>query len=220
MNLEIAKRGIELEFGQVNERLRENGDLSHSLISDIEFCTSCASFARMSGNQGILLFLPLYIIAKRKNIDEERMLRSIAFAQVFNLYAKHFIGILSPICSCGVASGVAVSAATVYLLNGTIDQIEGAIKTMLSCITGMICDGAKESCAHIVSLSSGFAVKSALQSMEGSAIKDGGIITSDIADLYERVSTLSKEGMKSANKTMIDIMFRNITTWVGTMLSE
>jgi L-cysteine desulfidase len=218
MNKAIAECGMELQVGDSYRKLDAMGCLDGSLVFEVSRYASCASYARMSGeilpvmtvtgsgNQGIVLFLPIYYVARKFQVPEEKMLRAIAFAQAFNLYAKHFVGILSPMCSCGVASGVAASAGIVYLLDGTREQIEGCIRTIISCITGMVCDGAKESCSSKVGVSAALAVISAIMSLNDLSAGNAGIVTFDIRDLYEGVGVLSSRGMENANAVMINLM--------------
>lgn len=220
MNMAIARRGTELSFGKLENTMKAKGFMTESLVDRVEYYTSCASYARMSGetmpvmtvtgsgNQGIALFVPIYCVANDLNVSEETLLRAVAMAQAFNLYAKHYLGVLSPLCSCGIASGVAASVGIVYLMGGQVPQMESCIRNMLCCITGMVCDGAKESCATKVGMSSGLAVKAALMAMEGFSAGNAGIITSDIGKLYEGVGKLSKEGMGRANAVMIALMQR------------
>lgn len=220
MNMSIAERGTTLSFGELENTMKAKGFMTESLVDQVEYYASCASYARMSGetmpvmtvtgsgNQGIALFVPIYCVANYLQASEETLLRAVMMAQAFNLYAKHYLGVLSPLCSCGIASGVAASVGIVYLMGGQVPQMESCIRNMLCCITGMVCDGAKESCATKVGMSSGLAVKAALMAMEGFSAGNAGIITSDIGKLYEGVGKLSKEGMGKANAVMIQLMQR------------
>lgn len=121
MNLAISKAGEKLPWGKSMEALAEKGYMGDSLLLNVQRITSCASFARMSGvqlpvmtttgsgNQGITLILTIAATAMELKIPEDKMLRAIAFAQAINLYAKHYLGTLSCLCSCSVASGLSAS---------------------------------------------------------------------------------------------------------------
>ena len=116
MNLAISKAGEKLPWGKSMETLAEKGYMGDSLLLNVQRITSCASFARMSGvqlpvmtttgsgNQGITLILTIAATAMELKIPEDKMLRAIAFAQAINLYAKHYLGTLSCLCSCSVVS--------------------------------------------------------------------------------------------------------------------
>ena len=131
MNLAISKAGEKLPWGKSMETLAEKGYMGDSLLLNVQRITSCASFARMSGvqlpvmtttgsgNQGITLILTIAATAMELKIPEDKMLRAIAFSQAINLYAKHYLGTLSCLCSCSVASGLSASAGIVYMMGGS-----------------------------------------------------------------------------------------------------
>lgn len=159
MNLAVSKAGEKLPWGKSMETLAEKGYMGDSLLLNVQRITSCASFARMSGvqlpvmtttgsgNQGITLILTVAATAMELGVPEEKMLRAIAFAQAINLYAKHYLGTLSCLCSCSVASGLSASAGIVYMMGGSDQQVLDTMRNVLGSISGMICDGAKEGCA-------------------------------------------------------------------------
>lgn len=131
MNLAISKAGEKLPWGKSMEALQKKATWGDSLLLNVQRITSCASFARMSGvqlpvmtttgsgNQGITLILTIAATAMELKIPEDKMLRAIAFAQAINLYAKHYLGTLSCLCSCSVASGLSASAGIVYMMGGS-----------------------------------------------------------------------------------------------------
>lgn len=179
MNLAISKAGEKLPWGKSMETLAEKGYMGDSLLLNVQRITSCASFARMSGvqlpvmtttgsgNQGITLILTIAATAMELKIPEDKMLRAIAFAQAINLYAKHYLGTLSCLCSCSVASGLSASAGIVYMMGGSDQQVLDTMRNVLGSISGMICDGAKEGCASKVCLSTGLSVMSAMMALNG-----------------------------------------------------
>ena len=221
MNREVARCGAQLRFGKSLQEMRDHALMEDSLLSFVPLITGSASFARMSGvdmpvmtatgsgNQGITLFLTVDAAAEKIGCCREKKLRALALANVINIYAKSFIGTLSPICACGVASGLGASVGIVYLLGGKPSQMLGAMRNVLGSITGMICDGAKEGCANKVSLASTSAVLSALLAMHGSEISSSdGILSYDMKELFENMEYLSNQGMKDTNAAIVDIMMR------------
>lgn len=218
MNMAVSLEGQKMAIGNCYDKLSQRSFFDDSLIFEVQKATSCGSFARMSGvqlpvmtvtgsgNQGISLFLTAGTAGRKLGIPEEKILRGIAFAQAVNIYIKHELGTLSCLCSCSVAAGLAGAVGVVYMLDGTMEQVEACIKTVLGSVTGMICDGAKEGCANKVGVSCANAIMSALMAMEGFGIKDGGILSNDIHKMICDLSRVANVGMKDANATIVDIM--------------
>lgn len=221
MNLAVSKEGEALPWGKSMETLSEKGYMGDSLLLNVQRITSCASFARMSGvslpvmtttgsgNQGITLILTVAATAIELKVPEEKMLRAIAFAQAINLYAKHYLGTLSCLCSCSVASGLSASAGIVYMLGGSDQQVLDTMRNVLGSISGMICDGAKEGCASKVCLSTGLSVMSAMMALNGMNTKpDDGILADNLKDLFTNLGNVANVGMAPANAAIVDIMLK------------
>ena len=93
------------------------------------------------------------------------------------IYVKSFTGTLSPVCGCGVAADVGASAGITYILGGSIEQIEGAIKNMIGTLAGIICDGGKPGCAFKLSVSVDAAIECAMMALNDVVISsDDGIV--------------------------------------------
>ena len=221
MNLAISKAGEKLPWGKSMETLAEKGYMGDSLLLNVQRITSCASFARMSGvqlpvmtttgsgNQGITLILTIAATAMELKIPEDKMLRAIAFAQAINLYAKHYLGTLSCLCSCSVASGLSASAGIVYMMGGSDQQVLDTMRNVLGSISGMICDGAKEGCASKVCLSTGLSVMSAMMALNGMNTKPAdGILADNLKDLFTNLGNIANVGMAPANAAIVDIMLK------------
>jgi L-cysteine desulfidase len=219
VNRRIARKGLEMGFGQSLQTLNKQTLWGDSLIPHVQMITGAASFARMtgvsmpvmivtgSGNQGITLFLTIAAAADRLETTREKLLRAITLALGVNLLSKAYLGTLAPICACGVASGLAASTGIVYILDGTTSQIMGAIRNMLGGITGMICDGAKEGCANKVAISAATAALSAMTAVSDFSIsQDDGILAGDIHTLFSNMEYIAKKGMEDTNKAILDIM--------------
>lgn len=178
-----------------------------------------ASYARMSGvplpvmtatgsgNQGLTLFLTVDAAADYFQAGEEKLLRSLAMANLVNIYVKRYIGPLSSVCACGVASGLGACLGIAYMLGGGESQMLQAARNVLGSVSGMICDGAKEGCASKVALSAGLAVEAACLAMEGGGIHaQDGILDETFPDLIAHLGELVVEGMGSTNNTIVHIM--------------
>ena len=219
MNRKIAQKGLEMGFGRSLKELNRQTLWGDSLIPHIQMIAGAASFARMtgvqmpvmivtgSGNQGITLFLTVAEAADKLEVGRERVLRGLALALGVNLLSKVYMGTLAPVCACGVASGLAASVGIVYILNGSVAQMMGAIRSMIGGITGMICDGAKEGCANKVAISAASAALSAMTAMSNFSIsQEDGILAEDIHDIFKNLESIVKTGMENTNNVIIDIM--------------
>ncbi len=190
-----------------------------SLYAQAKKMAGTASYARMhgiplpvmtatgSGNQGLTLFLTVDAAARAFNVSEERLLRALACAALANIYIKSFIGPLSSVCACGVASGLSASIGVVYLMGGSEKEMLQASRNILGSVSGMICDGAKEGCASKVALSAGLAVEAACLAMEGGGIHaQDGILDDSFDRLIAHLGELVCVGMGDTNDTIVHIM--------------
>lgn len=219
MNREIAAAGQKFGLGEELGRLMEKGYLADSPSTAAKRLAAAGSYARMSGismpvmtatgsgNQGITLFLTIDGVAEKLNVEREKELRAIALGAIVNVFGKTYIGALSAVCACGVASGLGASLGICYMLGGTKEQMLGAAKNVLGSISGMICDGAKEGCAHKVELSAGLAVDAALLAVAGRAVSDrDGILADDLHGLFTNLGYLVNKGMADTNEAIVEIM--------------
>ncbi len=190
-----------------------------SLFAQAKKLAGTASYARMhgiplpvmtatgSGNQGLTLFLTVDAAARTYNVSEERLLRALALANLANIYIKSFIGPLSSVCACGVASGLSAAIGVVFLMGGGEAEMVQAARNILGSVSGMICDGAKEGCAFKVALSAGLAVEAACLAMEGGGIHaQDGILDESFDRLIAHLGELVCVGMGDTNSTIVHIM--------------
>ena len=139
--------------------------------------------------------------------DRKRLLRALACAALANIYIKSFIGPLSSVCACGVASGLSASIGVVHLMGGGEKEMLQASRNILGSVSGMICDGAKEGCASKVALSAGLAVEAACLAMEGGGIHaQDGILDESFDRLIAHLGELVCVGMGGTNDTIVHIM--------------
>lgn len=193
MNKRIAEEGLKSDYGLRNgkqlQALVEQGALSNSLITEVRIKAAAAGDARMgganmpvmstagSGNQGITALIPILVIGERKGMERDKMSEAAMLSHLVTKYVSNYSGYLSAICGCAIKAGMGATAGVTYLLGGNIKQINNAINIMAANVTGMICDGAKESCALKLSTAAGTATESAIMALNSMEVpSDNGII--------------------------------------------
>lgn len=159
-----------------------------------------------SGNQGIAATLPVLSFAEEINCNEEVLTRGLVLSHLMVIYIKQSLGRLSALCGCVVAATGAASAIT-YMMGGNKTQVIYAIKNMVGNLTGMICDGAKPSCALKVSSGVSTAMLSALMAMEEKVVTPlEGIIDEDIDQTILNLTSIGSVGMEATDKLVLEIM--------------
>jgi L-cysteine desulfidase len=159
-----------------------------------------------SGNQGITATMPVVSFAKDVKADHEHSIRALALSNLCSIYIKQGLGRLSALCGCVVASTGASSGIT-YLMGGSYEQICSAVKNMVANLTGMICDGAKPSCAMKISSGVSTAMMSAMLAMDGKcASSSEGIICDDVDTTVSNLTSIGKDAMQQTDELVLDIM--------------
>ena len=221
LNLALAREGLEGDYGlRVGKAIRENqlevfGD---DLMSFAMGMTAAASDARMagctlpamsnsgSGNQGITVSVPIIAYALKYGIGDEPLARALILSNLVAIHIKGFLGKLSALCGCVVAS-TGSACGIVYLQGGTYEQVCAAIKNMVGNITGMVCDGAKVGCAMKVASGVSSAVQSAVLALRGTCIPStDGIIEDDIEKTIRNLGAIGSVGMQATDRMILDIM--------------
>lgn len=223
-NLELSKHGLTfgggLAVGKTLELLVEKGFAKKDMILDARILTSSACDARMSGaklpamssagsgNQGLTAVLPIWAVKEHmSNLDPKQVLKAIALSHVVTGYIKSHTGRLSAVCGCSVAAGAGAAAGVAYLMGGNLRQIASAIKDLIGDLAGVICDGAKASCALKLATAAGTAVQAALFSLHGLDVKDSdGIIAFTPEQTLRNVGQISTQGMIETDRVILRIM--------------
>lgn len=222
MNSAIAREGLQKEYGlQVGRKMREQveaGLLSDDLLTKAMTVTAAASDARMagctmpvmsnsgSGNQGITATLPVVVTAEVIKAPEERLARALVVAHLVAIHIKGYLGRLSALCGCVVASSGA-GCGVAYLLGGGYEEICATIKNMVGNVTGMVCDGAKVGCALKVSSGVCSALQSAFLAKENICISSNdGIIDDDIEQTIRNLGRVGCDGMRQTDDLLLEIM--------------
>ena len=205
--------GMGLHTGEIlMEQAR--GDMVHTVVAR----TVAASDARMdgctrpvysnsgSGNQGICCTLPTYYYGTLKGCSDEQILRALTMSHLMSIYIKRGIGRLSALCGI-VNATMGVSAGLTYLEGGTFEQIGYALKNMINTIAGMVCDGAKPSCALKMSVGLYSAFVCAELAVHSRVVDStDGLSESDLDCSIRNLGRLGKEGMNQTDDMILDIM--------------
>lgn len=205
-------------IGRTLRRERELKIMGDSIFSHILSYTSAACDARMagapipvmsnsgSGNQGISATLPVVVYAEETQASEEQTIRALTLSHLTAIYIKQSLGRLSALCGCVVAA-TGSSCGITYLMGGGYGQMVAAVKNMIANLTGMICDGAKPSCALKVTSGVSTAVISAMMAMDGHCVTPvEGIIEEDVDRCIRNLTSIGRDGMNETDSLVLDIM--------------
>ena len=222
LNEAAAEAGLRENYGhELGKTLCSplgHGIMGESIFSRILSATSCACDARMagamipvmsnsgSGNQGICTTMPVVVFAKENHNTEEELIRALVMSNLTAIYIKQNLGALSALCGCVVAS-TGSSCGITYLMGGTYEQISFAVKNMIANLTGMICDGAKPSCALKLTTGVSTAVLSAMLAMQHKYVTSvEGIIDDDVDQSIRNLTAIGSRGMDDTDRFVLDIM--------------
>lgn len=159
-----------------------------------------------SGNQGITATMPVVSYAEDINATEEQTVRALILSHLTSIYIKQSLGRLSALCGCVVAS-TGASSALVYLMGGGYEEVCAAVKNMVANLTGMICDGAKPSCAMKISSGVSTAMMSAMLAMNGKCVTSAeGIVCDDVDDTIHNLTSIGREAMTETDRLVLSIM--------------
>jgi L-cysteine desulfidase len=159
-----------------------------------------------SGNQGIACTLPPYYYGTLKGCSDEQILRAVVMSHLMSIYIKRGIGRLSALCGI-VNATMGVGAALTYLEGGSYEQVCYSMKNMINTIAGMVCDGAKPSCALKMSVGLYSAFVCAELAVHDRVVdRTDGLSESDIDCSIRNLGRLGKEGMCQTDDCILDIM--------------
>jgi len=215
-NMSIAEKGINGKFGvEIGKTILKH---NKTIFGRIKAYTAAASEARMSGcslpvitnsgsgNQGIASSIPIIIYANYLGVSEDKMLRALVLSNLLTIYQKGYIGRLSAFC--GAISATVSSGATItYLEGGTPEQIKMTITNALANVSGVVCDGAKPSCASkiVTGLEASFLGHHI--AMENKQYNPLSGILKDSADhTITAVGKMASEGMKDTDRVILALM--------------
>ena len=206
------------ELGKTLSRPMGKGIFGDTIFSHILSATSNACDARMagamipvmsnsgSGNQGIAATLPVVVFARENHNTEEELTRALVLSHLTAIYIKQSLGRLSALCGCVVAS-TGSSCGITYLMGGGYEQVAASVKNMIANLAGMVCDGAKPSCALKVSSGVSTAVLSAMLAVQNHSVSSyEGLIEDDVDRCIHNMTRLGSLGMRETDRMVLDIM--------------
>lgn len=159
-----------------------------------------------SGNQGITVSLPVIEYANHLGATKEKLYRSLVISNLCAIHIKHYIGVLSAFCGA-VSAAAAASAAITYLSGGDYSQICGAITNTLANVGGIVCDGAKASCAAKIASAVDAAILGSNMAMANRIFNSGdGLVKETIEDTIRSIGHIAKDGMKSTDAEILKVM--------------
>lgn len=223
MNEKVSEEGLKGDYGlQVGSKIIQKGNFnlfSNDASNKIIAASAAASDARMdgcampimttagSGNQGIACSIPVAQTARLLDKSEEELARALVLSNLVTIRIKKHMGRLSPLCGAGIAGATGASCGITYLLGGNLENINYCINNMISDLSGMICDGAKETCALKIATGTNAAIQCANLAMNGiSATANDGIVAKDVEETIESIETLIQNGFKNVDDTILNIM--------------
>ena len=216
-NMDIAYEGMSGGYGLgIGQVIRDA--YPESVVTRMKAYAAAASEARMdgcdmpviinsgSGNQGIASSVPVIVYAREKAIPKEKLYRALVFSGLLTIYQKEFIGKLSAFCGA-VSASCAAGAAITYIDGGTVKQIKDTIDNTLADIPGVICDGAKTSCAAKIASALDAAMLAHSLAMRGKTYEAfTGILKEDAGETISCVGYIGKVGMKQTDKEIVRLM--------------
>lgn len=223
LNKNAAERSFQGNFGHalgktLQSSKSEQNVMGSNIFTHILSYTSAACDARMagamipvmsnsgSGNQGIAATLPVVVYAEENHMSEEQLTRALILSHLTAIYIKQSLGRLSALCGCVVAA-TGSSCGITYLMGGSYQQVTYAVQNMIANLTGMICDGAKPSCALKLTSGVSTAVLSAILAMEGKCVTSvEGIIEDNVDRSIRNLTKIGSEGMNETDRLVLDIM--------------
>ena len=215
-NVAASKEGLKgygLHAGEILN-MNASGDIVHTVVAR----TVAASDARMdgctlpiysnsgSGNQGIACTVPVYEYGTLKHCSDEQITRALILTHLMSIYVKRGIGRLSALCGI-VNASIGVTSGIVFLHGGSFDQIGYAVKNMINTLAGMVCDGAKPSCALKMSTGLYSAFVCAELAYHGHVVDaTDGLSERDLDESIHNLGRLGHDGMNQTDDVVLDIM--------------
>lgn len=216
-NSAIAKEGLRGEYGaNIGKVLLDmDGD---NVRNRAKAMAAAGSDARMngcelpvvinsgSGNQGLTVSLPVIVYAEELKVEKDKLYRALALSNLTAIHEKTPIGRLSAYCGA-VNAGAGAGAGIAYLCGGGYEEVVHTVVNALAIVSGIVCDGAKASCAAKIASAVDAGILGYNMYIRGQQFYDGdGIVTKGVEATLRNVGRLGKEGMRETNEEIIKIM--------------
>jgi L-cysteine desulfidase len=216
-NLAVAKRGLSGDCGaNIGRVLLDGGE--GDLVTRARAWAAAGSDARMSGvelpvvivsgsgNQGITASVPIAIWAEAKGYSEERLLRALIISDLITIHQKTGIGRLSAFCGA-VCAGCGAGAGIAYLEGGGYDAVAHTLVNALAVISGMVCDGAKASCAAKIATAVEAGILGYRMYTQHQEFFSGdGIVVKGVDNTIRNIGRLAKNGMRETETEILSMM--------------
>ena len=220
-NTRISQEGLERRYGiNAGANLLKAAEAERAVTLKIraQAAAAAGSDARMSGctlpvvtnsgsgNQGLTASLPVIVFAEEKQLPHDKLLRGLLVSNLIAIHQKTRIGRLSAYCGA-VSAGCGSGAAITYLSGGSYEQVCETITNTLAVVSGIVCDGAKPSCASKIATSVDAALNAHYLAMQNRVFEPGeGIVKGDIEKTIAGVGAVAADGMRETDKVILRIM--------------
>ena len=220
-NTRIAQEGLEHRYGiNAGANLLKAAEAERAVTVKIraQAAAAAGSDARMSGctlpvvtnsgsgNQGLTASLPVIVFAEEKKLPHDKLLRGLLVSNLIAIHQKTRIGRLSAYCGA-VSAACGSGAAVTYLSGGSYEQVCETITNTLAVVSGIVCDGAKPSCASKIATSVDAALNAPYIAMQNRVFEPGeGIVKGDIEKTIAGVGAVAADGMRETDKVILRIM--------------
>ena len=220
-NMAICREGLEHPYGAEVGRILLEGDVEPPVHIRARAYAAAGSDARMngcpmpvvinsgSGNQGITVSVPVVIYAQENQVSREKLLRALVVANLIAIHQKSYIGSLSAYCgvvsaACGAACGIC------YLLDYPYEVLCDTITNTIATVGGMVCDGAKSSCAAKIATAVETALLGMKMGLHNRTFQPGeGLVNEDVEETISNIGRMGRVGMKSTDNEILNIMLGN-----------
>ena len=223
MNKKVSNEGLKGGYGlQVGNKISSTSKfnlLTSNAANQIIAATAAASDARMdgctmpimttggSGNQGIACTMPVIELGSILKKSDEDLARALIISNLITIHLKEYMGRLSPLCGAGIAGATGACCGMTYLQGGSLENIKRAINNMLADLSGLICDGAKTTCALKIATATNAAIQCSTLAMNNiSPSSKDGIVFDDVEETIKNIAKLVKEGLANTDNTILSIM--------------
>ena len=216
-NVAIAEEGLKndyganigkvlLDMGGDDVRVRAKAMAAAGSDARMNGCEMPGVINSGSGNQGITTSVPVIVYAKELGVSDEMRYRALTLANLTTIHVKTPIGRLSAYCGA-VGAGAGAGAGIAYLCGGGLKEVEHTVVNALAIVSGIVCDGAKASCAAKIASAVDAGILGYNMYIRGQQFRGGdGIVSKGVENTLQNVGRLGKEGMKETNDEIIKIM--------------
>ncbi|UTY23760.1 L-cysteine desulfidase family protein [Treponema denticola] len=224
-NMRVSEDGLKSSYGietgkNILKYNQKKGD-SFSVKVQAEGEVAAASDARMcgcsypvitnsgSGNQGLAVSVPVVVYARENKLSEEKLIRCLIVSNLLAIHQKTGIGRLSAYCGA-VTAGAACAAAITYMKGGSYEQVCGTIANTLGVVSGILCDGAKQSCAAKIASALDSALFAHELAMDGDFFAGGdGVVKDDIEKTIAGIGVVAAQGMRKTDEVVLQVMLKD-----------